>query len=67
MYIHPFKYEIKLFKVLKKLKCVLIRMSYLPLVMIRMQAYAVRFQNVNQSLQFAFIRHEISDSVSYNA
>ena len=69
----PFIYEIqelhKTVEILKKLRCVVIRVDSYVVITLRNESYASvcrSFMNVNQSLQFAFIRHEISDLIRYN-
>ena len=56
-------------KLLNKFRCVMIRVDSFVVDTLRNDSYAsecLSSLNVNQSLQFAFIRLEISDSVSYN-
>ena len=56
-------------KLLNKFRCVMIRMDSFVVVTLRFDTCASVCRsslNINQSLQFAFIRLEISDSISYN-
>ena len=54
-------------KMLNKFRCVMIHVDWFVLVTLRNGSYACvcrSYLNVNQSLQFAFIRYKISDSIA---
>jgi len=57
-------------KLLNKFRCVMIRVDSFVAVTLHNDLYAsvcCSSLKVNQSLKFAFIRLEMSDSISYNA